>query len=319
MNEAPLDPNLEELLACAPESEADDLKRIWALTSEISEGGITDPTLESRVREAVVTRATSRRRNVFAIRARRLLIVGAAAAVAFLAVRQVADLFPRTVSTLPGQTHSVPLPDGSSAMLEGASSITFRRGFGRVRSVRVTGHVYFDVVTDRTPFRVETFNANVEVVGTAFGVRARPGGYQASTIVSVDRGRVRLTPTRHASGAAYINAGEARSVDAAGQVSGVDGAEFETAAAWREGNLVYRDQYLGIIFEDLESLFGVSLEVRPRDILARRVSLSIDKPEGAEAVVRTVCTAYGLSYARTATGFELFDPEQPGQHVSPQT
>ena len=80
-----------------------------------------------------------------------------------------------TVVTPPGGQYAVILPDGTTATLNAASSISYPTAFqaGR-REVKITGEVYFEVTTNpRKPFVVRTErNMQIEVLGTSFNVNA---------------------------------------------------------------------------------------------------------------------------------------------------
>jgi len=106
---------------------------------------------------------------------------------------------PVTVTTSPGQQATTTLPDGSTVALNGASTLTYDRGFdrwpfvdARTRSVELRGEAYFQVEPRDRPFRVESENAVVQVLGTAFTVRALRTGDAPSTDVVLETGRVRV-------------------------------------------------------------------------------------------------------------------------------
>ena len=85
------------------------------------------------------------------------------------------------------------LPDGSEVTLAPGAEIEYRRGlWGDVRAVRLDGQAAFHVRADGRPFRVETFNATVEVLGTTFDVRAWGHAAAPETAVALVEGSVRL-------------------------------------------------------------------------------------------------------------------------------
>lgn len=80
-----------------------------------------------------------------------------------------------TVATPPGGQYEVILPDGTTAVLNAVSSITYPTAFKTDRrDVKITGEVYFEVAQDsRKPFIVRTEkNMQIEVLGTQFDVKA---------------------------------------------------------------------------------------------------------------------------------------------------
>jgi len=97
------------------------------------------------------------------------------------------------VSTKPGSTSHIQLPDGSSVWLNASSDLTYGENFGKeLREVNLTGEAFFDVVKDPDhPFIIHTSVVDVKVLGTAFNVRSYPNDVNTET--SVIRGKVEVT------------------------------------------------------------------------------------------------------------------------------
>ncbi|MDL2303801.1 DUF4974 domain-containing protein [Bacteroides sp. OttesenSCG-928-D19] len=98
-----------------------------------------------------------------------------------------------TLSNPPGTRTQVCLPDGSSVMLQGGSTLQYPEEFkGRNRHVKLTGEAFFDVVKDeKKPFKVKSGRVNVQVYGTTFNVEA----YDEDELVNVtlQTGRIGLS------------------------------------------------------------------------------------------------------------------------------
>lgn len=73
-----------------------------------------------------------------------------------------------------GGEYKVILPDGSKVWLNAATSIRFPTVFrGKTREVDLKGEAYFEVAKNpRMPFKVKSRDAEIEVLGTHFNVRA---------------------------------------------------------------------------------------------------------------------------------------------------
>ncbi|MBN9380432.1 MAG: DUF4974 domain-containing protein [Chitinophagaceae bacterium] len=87
----------------------------------------------------------------------------------------IAEVLINTVATPPGGQYEVILPDGTVAVLNAVSSITYPTAFTTDRrDVKITGEVYFEVARDsRKSFIVRTGkNMQIEVLGTHFDVKA---------------------------------------------------------------------------------------------------------------------------------------------------
>jgi len=82
----------------------------------------------------------------------------------------------RTFQTKSGERKKITLPDGSIVLLNAQSSLSIGKEFNEVnREVVLKGEGYFDVVHNKNkPFKVRTEEFNINVLGTAFNVKAYP-------------------------------------------------------------------------------------------------------------------------------------------------
>ncbi|MBO9672807.1 MAG: FecR domain-containing protein [Sphingobacteriaceae bacterium] len=89
-----------------------------------------------------------------------------------------------------GETLTQVLPDGSTAILNKQSSISFVGGFfNKTRAVKLKGEAFFNVSADKSkPFVININDVQVTVVGTAFNVK----GDEKETIVIVESGIVKV-------------------------------------------------------------------------------------------------------------------------------
>lgn len=102
--------------------------------------------------------------------------------------RQVSE-----ITTRPGSTSKVELPDGSMVWLNAGSKLTYNKDFGKeLREVTLSGEGYFDVTKMKDkPFIIHTSNINIKVLGTAFNVKAYPEDKLSET--SLIRGSIEVT------------------------------------------------------------------------------------------------------------------------------
>lgn len=215
----------------------------------------------------------------------------------------------------PGERLVLTLPDGSHVELNSGSRLRYARRFGNVRSVHLLGEAFFGVAEEERPFVVETFDAEIRVLGTRFGVRAWPGGLEEGTTVALETGRVALAPVGQPERAVEMERGETRRLATGAadvDLHGLPGVSVDDATAWRRGDLVFKDQLLGIVMEDVERRYAVDIRVHPDRLQHKRLNLALRRPESAEAVVRDLALALGLAYRETSTGFELFEDPAPG-------
>lgn len=72
-----------------------------------------------------------------------------------------------------GQTRCITLPDGSRVWLNSGTYVFYPDRFDRERQLFVSGEVYMDVTKDpERPFRVDTRNVSIRVLGTRFNLRS---------------------------------------------------------------------------------------------------------------------------------------------------
>jgi len=123
---------------------------------------------------------------------------GAATVIVLLiAVGLFVRIQPKTMSVPYGEMQMVELRDGSLVELSGGSTLTYPGKWeSGERRVRLDGEAYFDVIRQDVPFVVQTFNADVTVLGTQFNVRAWEDDPVPETAVTLAAGRVAVTPRR---------------------------------------------------------------------------------------------------------------------------
>jgi|GEM_PF-1934542 len=95
-------------------------------------------------------------------------------------------------ATVPGRTET--LPDGSSIQLAFQSSISFPANFNADRQIRLSGDAAFKVTHNPSnPFRVQTKDITITVLGTSFSVTTITG----QTKVAVKEGLIEVSRNQH--------------------------------------------------------------------------------------------------------------------------
>ena len=81
-----------------------------------------------------------------------------------------------TFTTKSGERKKIKLQDGTSVLLNAKSTLSISKGFNdQSREVILIGEAFFDVVHNKNkPFKVRTADFNINVLGTAFNVKAYP-------------------------------------------------------------------------------------------------------------------------------------------------
>jgi ferric-dicitrate binding protein FerR (iron transport regulator) len=199
------------------------------------------------------------------------------------------------------------------------STLRYARRFGTERVVHLAGEAFFDVEAEERPFIVETFNARVRVLGTRFNVRAWQQSLAPGTSVTVASGRVALVPADRPTQAVTLAPGQAHRIAREVHTPAMpDTATVAQATAWRAGDLVYKGEWLGVIFEDIERRFAITVGVRSPALLTTDVTLAVRNPTDAESVIRDLCIALNLNYRATSGGYEIYqtiERVEPGDSI----
>jgi transmembrane sensor len=223
---------------------------------------------------------------------------------------------PVSVTTAAGERTTVTLPDGSTVELNGATTLSYARGFRTIpllgptrRRVRLDGEAFFSVVESDRAFRVETPNAQVEVLGTKFTVQARADDAPTTT-VALESGRVRLrsqsSANREQQGSVVLSeAGQTSRVVANSAPSPPEMIQLKYVQAWREGGFAIADAPLPTVLRELERRFGTTLQLRASPTEMEKMTLHYAENAQLENVLRDICVIQGLTYRETSRGYEL--------------
>ena len=308
-----LPPDLRAALDGEPDADA--LAEIWHALGEARPGPTAAPdaawhALRQRLAapEETPERASDRPpRPGSTGRSRRVRWPVAALAVAVVGVAAWAFL-PVTHQASAGETAAVRLPDGSAAVLNSGAVLRYRRGFWSGRAVSLAGEAFFEVEPSEAPFTVTTYNAQVEVLGTAFNVRA--WAEDAETSVALVRGRVRV----EAGGQAVVLApGEAAVV---AEALRAEPADVGREAAWRTGTLAFEDRPLGSVLDEVERRYAVAVEAAPGAPLGARVSAFYAERPALDVLLGDLGAAAGARFEPTPTGYRVRAASRPAPRPS---
>ncbi|AOF93562.1 FecR family protein [Sinorhizobium sp. RAC02] len=196
-------------------------------------------------------------------------------------------------STGTGEQRTIRLADGSQVTLDADSAINV--GFDeRARRIHLLqGRAFFDVAADKArPFSVEASKGVATALGTRFSVHRR------ETSVTVDVEESTVSVVAPDASTVVLNAPETLSYGQHG-VARVGTIDTEVAAAWRHGKLIFEDQPLGQVIEDVNRYRRGSIRIYGEGLQALRVSGIFDmaNPDGVlDTITRTLpISAYRLT------------------------
>lgn len=161
----------------------------------------------------------------------------------------------QTVSTPYGAKTNFKLPDGSSVWLNSGSTLSFQSHFGTNRLVNLNGEAFFDVKKNSKPFIVLTKSGAVEVKGTIFNVKAYSGENFQTTLV---RGAVKVKENNSNREITLKPSQQAEINDKDLIVKDVETDIFDS---WKNGKLIFRNEYLPVVAKRLERWYNVKIEL----------------------------------------------------------
>lgn len=182
-----------------------------------------------------------------------------------------------------GHKGQVTLPDGTKIWLNSKTSLRYAAAFDdETRTVYLDGEAYLDVAKDpKRPFLVETSTLKLEVLGTRFNVKSYKDENIMETtliegslrIVSTSASsrklkEVTLKPNERATFSKDENTLLVDNLNASTQGSKLNSppkavplgiTQIESIVAWKDNELIFRDETLEEICSKMERWYGVSI------------------------------------------------------------
>jgi transmembrane sensor len=161
-----------------------------------------------------------------------------------------------TLSTEKGETYQLRLPDGSLAVLNAASSLTYAAnlmdGDGN-RRIQLNGEAYFEVKKDRLhPFIVQTAGQQVQVLGTRFNVNSYPEeGSQRTTLLE---GSVKVM----SGGEIIVIAPGEQAISTSKGLSKVD-VNVSGATSWKDGFFNFEQSDIQTVMRQLARWYNLEV------------------------------------------------------------
>ena len=219
-----------------------------------------------------------------------------AAAVVAVLIGLVALLryYPVTVRTAPGQTASVTLPDGSSAVLNAASQLTYHPLWWKFSpDITLKGEAFFSGHHHRH-FTVKSKQGMVTVLGTSFDVYARSGLYR----VVCFSGKVNVTsPTRKS---LVLTPGEKAEITPAGEITFSKDIRTDDYNAWTRGQFVFTAAPLSSVLDELARRYRVRIVLQKKISSGYTGNFSASIP--VEEALSIVCKPFGLTFVKKDNG-----------------
>jgi len=165
-----------------------------------------------------------------------------------------------TLSTSNGESYRIRLPDGSLAILNAASSLTYSTNLNKldVRNVTLNGEAYFEISKDKKhPFVVKTATQEVEVLGTHFNINS----YNDEPLVKTTliEGMVKVTPEGKNGKSIILKPGEQAALTLNGTLR-VNEVDTEEVLAWKNGYFLFNDEEIESILKKVARWYDIEVK-----------------------------------------------------------
>lgn len=199
----------------------------------------------------------------------------------------------------------VRLPDGSTALLNDGSRLSYKPTFGKMnREVTLSGEAYFDVSHDsQNAFRVVTGKITTTVLGTTFNIKAYPD--QREVEVTVTRGKVQVNSNNQMLG--VITPDQQISVNTVTNDFVQRNVKAETASAWQLEYLILDDLSLAEAAKTIGKKYNVQIALQNDRLKSCRISATFLKGESLEQVLTVVTGVVQAKYVIEADGNVIID------------
>ena len=178
---------------------------------------------------------------------------------------------------------SVVLPDGSTIILNMASSLSYPSDYNhKERKVILTGEGYFTVAPDhQRPFIVQSAGLETRVLGTTFNIEAHEGATQIR--VALTAGKVAVYPMGQPERQSLLEPGQLlRYEPATGKISTT--AFSNDVASWTTGGLSFNGIPLSEALQQLETRYHINIEYHPQQLAHKTVTASMGKTSWQKAL-----------------------------------
>ena len=182
--------------------------------------------------------------------------------------QQEAHVVMQTISSRQGMVTQFELADGTKVWLNSGSSLQFPSLFtGDLREVKLSGEAFFEVTkNENQPFLVKAKDLNIEVLGTSFNVVSYDDEKQAEVVLV--EGKVSLSSEIEQVRKVFGTLQPGQRVvylDKNQQVLAEE-VEVDKYIAWRDGNLIFRDDKMEDVVRRLSRWFNVEIVINDPEI-----------------------------------------------------
>lgn len=199
------------------------------------------------------------------------------------------------------------LTDGSIIYIAHNSSFSFPEEFEKkTRNVELQGEAFFDIMPDpEKPFIIETDEAFIEVLGTAFNVKTKNG---SNFELIVDRGKVKVTLKKDPQNFKLVVAGEKiTSINSNLIKSKYTASEVHQ---WYTNRLQFKDEPLQNIINVINRNFNTIFVIADKEVGNRKLTVTFNN-ESVDTMTELICLTLNLK-SETKNGSIVLSENKAG-------
>jgi Fe2+-dicitrate sensor, membrane component len=196
-----------------------------------------------------------------------------------------------SVNNAQGQSTMVrTLADGSIVYVGKQTAFEYPAKFSKTeRKVELKGQAYFDVAKNpQKPFIIETKDAYIQVLGTAFNVKSFD---QKAFELIVERGRVKVSLKKDPSVSQIVVAGEKLVIDNNNLQKSA--WEDDGSLAWRLGKMQFKDETLQNIVRVINRNYQSNITIADAQTANRRLTVTFDE-NSLNTITELICITLNL-------------------------
>lgn len=174
----------------------------------------------------------------------------------------------QTITSSQGMVSQFVLADGTKVWLNSGSQLQFPTQFIKEkREVKLIGEAFFEVAkNEKQPFRVNARDLNIDVLGTKFNVINYNDDSQTEVILV--EGKVKLAVETGQSKKEYgtMHPGQRSVYKEDMQKIYAEEVDVDKYIAWRDGNLIFRNDNMEDVVKRLSRWFNVEIVINDTEI-----------------------------------------------------
>lgn len=205
-----------------------------------------------------------------------------------------------------GNTVVQTLNDGSIIYLNNKTSFSYPEVFAsNERKVNLRGEAFFDITRNpQKPFIIETNDAIVEVLGTAFNIKS----YEKNRFeLIVERGKVRVTLKNHPEVSQVVVAGEQMNLSDNHLIKSkwVD----DGSLSWRISRMQFKDETLHNIAKVINANYGSNITIPDAETSNRKLTVTFDN-NSLNDILELICLSMDLKKTQVGDKIVISDANE---------